>query len=140
MTAKKPTAAQPAKSKADEAKAAADKTAVTQPPAAVVVDDNATAADIAAAQEKAEAEAAAETTNSSQEVTNKPVDKKSFQQVAPDFIEVKTVKGVSSFRRAGLAFTQQPTRIPLDDLSEDQIEALNSEPRLVVTLIAEGAE
>lgn len=108
MTAKKPTAAQPAKSKADE-----ETTNSSQ-----------------------------EVTNKTAEVTNKPDDKKSFQQVAPDFIEVKTVKGVPSFRRAGLAFTQQPTRIPLDDLSEDQIAALMNEDRLVVTPVVdqEGAE
>ena len=72
--------------------------------------------------------------------TTKAASKKSFKQVTPDFLEVKTIKGVASFRRAGLAFTQQPTVIPVDDLSEDQITALMSEPRLVVTLIAEDAE
>jgi membrane protein involved in colicin uptake len=110
MTAKKPTAAQPAKAKADEeaqAKAAAEAQAKAD----------------AEAQAKADAEA-------------------KYDQVTPDFLEVKTRKGVPSFRRAGLAFTQQPTRIPLADLSEDQIAALMNEDRLTVTPIIdkEGAE
>lgn len=123
-TPKKTTAAQEAKANADaEAQATPDQEAQTT------------------SDQEAQA-----TANSSQEITNNDVEvtkaapKKSFKQVTPDFLEVKTIKGVPSFRRAGLAFTQQPTVIPVDDLSEDQITALMSEPRLVVTLIAEDAE
>lgn len=111
-TPKKTTAAQEAKANADaEAQATPDQEAQAK------ADQEAQAKADAEAQAKADAEVA-----------------------IPSYLEVKTIKGVTSFRRAGLAFTQQPTRIELDDLSEDQIEALNSEPRLVVTLIAEDAE
>jgi hypothetical protein len=74
--------------------------------------------------------------------TAKANTKAKSDQVTPDFLEVKTVKGVPSFRRAGLAFTQQPTRIPLADLSEEKIAALMNEDRLTVTPVVdqEGAE
>lgn len=128
-TPKKTTAAQEAKANADaEAQATPDQEAqTTSDQEAQATAD--TEVQAKAAQEEAEAD-----------FTNKPDDKKSFKQVTPDYLEVKTIKGVASFRRAGLAFTQQPTVIPLDDLSEDQITALMSEPRLVVTPIMEGAE
>lgn len=38
-----------------------------------------------------------------------------------------------SFRRAGLAFTNQESTVFASDLTEDQIKAIKSEPNLVVT-------
>jgi hypothetical protein len=37
-----------------------------------------------------------------------------------------------SFRRAGRAFTREATDLPLADLKKGEIEALKSEPNLVV--------
>jgi hypothetical protein len=126
-TPKKTTAAEEAKAKADaEAKAKAD--AEAQAKAAADAEAKAKADAEAEAKADAEAEAKAD------------AEAEAAEQVTPDFIEVATVKGVPSFRRAGFAFTQQPTLIAMDDLSEDQIAALMSEPRLVVTPIMEGAE
>ena len=127
---KKPTAAQEAQAKADaEAKAKAD------------ADAEAKAKADAEAQAKADAEAKAKADAEAQAKADAEAQAKADAEVAiPSHLEVKTVKGVASFRRAGLAFTQQPTRIEIGDLSEDQIQALNSEPRLVVTLIADDAE
>ena len=45
---------------------------------------------------------------------------------------VSTRKGVKSFRRAGLAFTEAETTIAADTLKAEQIEALKSEPMLTV--------
>ena len=38
-----------------------------------------------------------------------------------------------SFRRAGYVFTQEPTIIPMDELSDEQVEQLKSESKLVVS-------
>lgn len=45
---------------------------------------------------------------------------------------VSTRKGVKSFRRAGLAFTEAETVIAVDSLKAEQIEALKAEPMLTV--------
>lgn len=37
-----------------------------------------------------------------------------------------------SFRRAGIRFTQQETKLMVDDLSNDQVEAIKSEKNLIV--------
>lgn len=47
--------------------------------------------------------------------------------------KVLIVRSVAaSFRRAGMAFSQKPRTLVLDDLTTDQVEALESEPNLVV--------
>jgi hypothetical protein len=43
-----------------------------------------------------------------------------------------------SFRRAGFEFSQEPTDIPLDSLTEEQIEALKTEPLLLVQEVTLG--
>ena len=45
---------------------------------------------------------------------------------------ISTVKGVKSFRRAGLAFTSAPTTVLLRDLTAAQVEALKGEKMLTV--------
>jgi hypothetical protein len=50
---------------------------------------------------------------------------------------ISTTKQVTSFRRAGLSFTQIPTLVPLEDLDEDQIAALKDEPMLIVREVTE---
>ncbi|MFK4751446.1 HI1506-related protein [Oceanobacter antarcticus] len=50
---------------------------------------------------------------------------------------ISTTKQVTSFRRAGMSFTQSPTLVPLDDLDEDQIKALKAEPMLRVDEVTE---
>ncbi len=47
-------------------------------------------------------------------------------------IEVKTRRGLSTFRRAGLRFGPKARTLVLDDLSFEQIEAICNEPNLVV--------
>ncbi|WP_304308072.1 hypothetical protein [Pseudacidovorax intermedius] len=51
-------------------------------------------------------------------------------------VKVKVLRVVArapSFRRCGFAFGAEARRIPLDDLSKEQVEALKSEPLLVAT-------
>lgn len=45
---------------------------------------------------------------------------------------ISTRKGVKSFRRAGLAFTEADTAIARESLNDDQIAALKAEPMLNV--------
>ena len=45
---------------------------------------------------------------------------------------ISTRKGVKSFRRAGLAFTEAETTIAGDSLTAAQIAALKEEPMLIV--------
>lgn len=49
-------------------------------------------------------------------------------------VTVKTVRGVNSRWREGYGFGPEPREIPLADLSEDQLEALDADPSLVVLL------
>jgi len=45
---------------------------------------------------------------------------------------IKTKRGVKSRWRAGRQFGPEPVEIPLADLDEDQLEALEADPSLVV--------
>jgi len=48
---------------------------------------------------------------------------------------IKALKVISrrdSFRRAGFEFTGEAKTLPLDELTDDQVEALKTEPLLVV--------
>lgn len=54
--------------------------------------------------------------------------------------KLQVVARGDSFRRAGLEFTGTPTLLDPDTLTKAQIEALKSEPRLVVVEIEEKAE
>lgn len=47
----------------------------------------------------------------------------------PKFI-VKSMR--ESFRRAGITFTREGVPVDTDDLTEDQLQAINDEPLLVV--------
>lgn len=47
---------------------------------------------------------------------------------------ITTKRGVKSRWRAGYQFGPEAREIPLDDLSEDQLEALEADPSLVVQL------
>lgn len=44
---------------------------------------------------------------------------------------IKVISRPSTFRRAGYTFTAEPTVIPLSDLSDEQLEQIESEPNLV---------
>ena len=56
-------------------------------------------------------------------------------KVKPDpTLPRKALKVISSqpgFRRAGYAFGPEPVTIPLDELSPEQVEAIENEPKLV---------
>lgn len=43
------------------------------------------------------------------------------------------------FRRAGRTFTAEPVNIPLDELSKEDLAALEAEPRLITVRIGENA-
>ncbi|MDH5184886.1 MAG: HI1506-related protein [Gammaproteobacteria bacterium] len=49
-----------------------------------------------------------------------------------DGVFVKCIRGKGSFRRAGFKFDETGFGIALDALSEEQLQALNDEPMLVV--------
>ncbi len=51
-----------------------------------------------------------------------------------DRMSVQTKRGVKSRWRAGYNFGPKPREIPLDDLDDDQLEALQADPSLVVSL------
>ncbi|MBN57792.1 MAG: hypothetical protein CMI04_08850 [Oceanospirillaceae bacterium] len=94
-------------------------------PAAKTATAKAAADTTAAADAKAaEAKAAEAKAQSAKPAAKAPVKK-------PGLI-VSTRKGVKSFRRAGLAFTEAETTIAADTLKAEQIEALKSEPMLTV--------
>lgn len=48
-------------------------------------------------------------------------------------VVVSTVEG---FRRAGRAWSKEPTEVPAEEFTADQIEALLSDPALIVTPVA----
>ncbi|MDH5185170.1 MAG: HI1506-related protein [Gammaproteobacteria bacterium] len=75
----------------------------------------------AEAKAKAEAEAKAKT-EAEAEAKTKEV----------DGVFVKCIRGKGSFRRAGFKFDETGFGIALDALSEEQLQALNDEPMLVV--------
>ncbi len=45
---------------------------------------------------------------------------------------IKVIARADRFRRAGRVFTAEPTLIPLSDLDKKQVDALRTEPMLVV--------
>lgn len=49
-------------------------------------------------------------------------------------------RALTSFRRAGFEFGQEPRDIPLADLSDEKLAALESEPSLVATRVNPRAE
>ena len=83
-----------------------------------------TADTTAAADAKAAEAKAAAATQSAKPAAKAPAQK-------PGLI-VSTRKGVKSFRRAGLAFTEADTTIALERLNDDQVTALKAEPMLTV--------
>ena len=50
----------------------------------------------------------------------------------PEAIMVKTRRGLTTFRRAGLRFGQEPVTLKIADLTDDQIGAILAEPNLEV--------
>jgi hypothetical protein len=52
--------------------------------------------------------------------------------VLPDEITVKTRRGLTTFRRAGLRFGKEPVVLKTADLSDEQIAAILGERNLVV--------
>ncbi|OSQ45544.1 HI1506-related protein [Thalassospira sp. MCCC 1A01428] len=50
----------------------------------------------------------------------------------PEEIMVKTRRGLTTFRRAGLRFGREPVTLKTCDLTDDQIGAIFAEPNLVV--------
>jgi hypothetical protein len=55
-------------------------------------------------------------------------------------IRVSTVRGVAKMRRAGRAFTREPVEIPIADLTDDELDAIDTEPRLNVEMVDAGQE
>lgn len=53
---------------------------------------------------------------------------------------LKVIARAAHFRRAGFAFTGEPTVIPLSELTEEQVEQLKAEPLLVVQEVDIKAE
>jgi hypothetical protein len=53
---------------------------------------------------------------------------------------VYVISRQEGFRRAGRAWSAQPTTVPVDELSEEQIEALVREPMLRVAFVADTDE
>ena len=53
---------------------------------------------------------------------------------------VTVVSEVEGFRRAGRAWSRTPITVPIDELSEAQIMALEQEPLLAVAYVAGGVE
>lgn len=53
---------------------------------------------------------------------------------------ITVVSEVEGFRRAGRAWSRTPITVPIDELSEAQILALEQEPLLAVVYVAAGVE
>lgn len=51
---------------------------------------------------------------------------------------LKVRSATASFRRAGMVFTRDPRVIKVADLTDDQINAIKSEPNLVVVELDEA--
>lgn len=56
---------------------------------------------------------------------------KTPRAAGPSTKGLKVTSRPAAFRRAGYAFSGEPTVIPLSDLSEEQLEALRTDPMLV---------
>jgi hypothetical protein len=48
---------------------------------------------------------------------------------------IRIIAAVQGFRRAGIAHSTEPTTYAVDDFSEEQLEQLHKEPRLVVEFV-----
>lgn len=48
---------------------------------------------------------------------------------------IRITAAVNGFRRAGIAHSTEPTTYAVDDFSEEQLEQLHKEPRLVVEFV-----
>jgi hypothetical protein len=48
---------------------------------------------------------------------------------------IRITAAVQGFRRAGIAHSTEPTTYAVDDFSEEQLEQLHKEPRLVVEFV-----
>ena len=95
--------------------------------------DTTAAADAKAAEAKPAGDKAADATPASASNAKTTAAKPAAKAPAkkPGLI-VSTRKGVKSFRRAGLAFTEADTTIVLERLNDDQVAALKAEPMLTV--------
>lgn len=62
----------------------------------------------------------------------KAVAKKRTAKPDGDSITVRTKRGVVTRRRAGHRFTREPVTLVRDDLSEEQLVALQDDPALIV--------
>ena len=58
------------------------------------------------------------------------------QPEAPAAVVIVKTRSAASRRRAGYGFGREETKIPAADLSADALKALQSDPELVVTVIA----
>ncbi len=85
------------------------------------------------AEAKAAAEAAGDAPEGKPAPAAKPKAKAKAKAKAPVVI-VKTVRGVKSRWRAGRGFGEEPVEINIDDLAEGDLEALQADPSLVVSL------
>lgn len=69
--------------------------------------------------------------------TPKKTPKAEVSPVERDFTHLRVRSVAKSFRRAGRTFTQADTVIAADELSDDEIRALQAERELVVEKIAQ---
>jgi len=52
-------------------------------------------------------------------------------------VAIQVSSKTDGFRRAGRAWTKEPVTVPLEELSEEQVEALLQEPELTVSFLDE---
>jgi Mu-like prophage FluMu N-terminal domain len=64
---------------------------------------------------------------------------KGKKTAAEDYNALRITALPEKFRRAGLAFTRQPTVILIDDLTQEQEDALRAETMLVVEQVTVDA-
>lgn len=72
--------------------------------------------------------------------TANPKNTPKAKAAGPSTKGLQVIARPAQFRRAGFAFSAEPTVIPLSELSEDQLELLRNEPQLVCTEVDIPAE
>lgn len=53
---------------------------------------------------------------------------------------VSVIAQTEGFRRAGRVWSKAPTIVPIEDLSDDDLQALRREPKLSVAFVADEGE
>ncbi|NOR63255.1 MAG: hypothetical protein GQ535_12275 [Rhodobacteraceae bacterium] len=114
-----------AKKAEDDAKKTGDKAAA---------EEEAKAKAEAEAEAKAKAGAEAEAGAKAKADSEAELKAKTDADAEDEVVSIKTKRGVKSRWRAGYQFGPEVREIPLGDLSEDQLVALEADPSLVVQL------